>query len=61
MMARAWSELHVGAVLVDESSAWRADQLPYGGVKNSGIGKEGLRAAIDEMTEPRLLILPSAL
>ncbi|MGD0647006.1 MAG: aldehyde dehydrogenase family protein [Acidobacteriaceae bacterium] len=56
-MAKAWAELEVGAVLVDESSAWRADQLPYGGVKNSGVGKEGVRAAIEEMTEPRLLII----
>ena len=57
-IARAWEELEVGAVLVDESTAWRADHLPYGGVKNSGIGKEGVRSAILEMTEPRLLILP---
>ena len=58
-MSKAWSELEVGAVLVDESTAWRADHLPYGGVKNSGIGKEGVRTAIWEMTEPRLLILPT--
>jgi acyl-CoA reductase-like NAD-dependent aldehyde dehydrogenase len=56
-MTQAWNELEVGAVLVDESSAWRADHLPYGGVKNSGIGKEGVRSAIMEMTESRLLIL----
>jgi glyceraldehyde-3-phosphate dehydrogenase (NADP+) len=56
-MVKAWNELEVGAVLVDESSAWRADQLPYGGVKNSGVGKEGLRSAIEEMTEPRMLIV----
>ncbi len=57
-MAQAWNELEVGAVLVDESSAWRADQLPYGGVKNSGVGKEGVRSAIEEMTESRMLIVP---
>jgi acyl-CoA reductase-like NAD-dependent aldehyde dehydrogenase len=56
-MARAWNELEVGAVLVNESSAWRADQLPYGGVKNSGVGKEGVRAAIAEMTESRMLVV----
>jgi glyceraldehyde-3-phosphate dehydrogenase (NADP+) len=56
-MASAWNELEVGAVLVNESSAWRADQLPYGGVKNSGVGKEGVRAAIAEMTEPRMLVV----
>jgi glyceraldehyde-3-phosphate dehydrogenase (NADP+) len=56
---QAWNELEVGAVLVDESTAWRADHLPYGGVKNSGIGREGVESAILEMTEARLLILPA--
>ncbi len=56
-MTQAWNELEVGAVLVDESSAWRADHLPYGGVKNSGVGKEGVRSAIMEMTESRMLIV----
>lgn len=60
-MTQAWNELEVGAVLVDESSAWRADHLPYGGVKNSGVGREGVRSAILEMTEPRLLIVPAQL
>ncbi len=59
-MTQAWNELEVGAVLVNESSAWRADHLPYGGVKDSGVGKEGVRSAILEMTEARLLILPTA-
>ncbi len=58
-MTQAWNELEVGAVLVDESSAWRADHLPYGGVKNSGVGREGVRSAILEMTESRLLIVPA--
>lgn len=53
---QAWRELHVGAVLVNESTAWRADQMPYGGVKDSGVGREGLRSAIEEMTDERLLI-----
>ncbi len=57
-MAQAWNELEVGAVLVNESTAWRAEHLPYGGTKNSGIGREGLRSAIYEMTETRLLIIP---
>jgi acyl-CoA reductase-like NAD-dependent aldehyde dehydrogenase len=43
-------------VIVNESTAWRADQMPYGGVKDSGMGREGLRSAIEEMTEERLLI-----
>lgn len=58
-MSAAWRELEVGAVLVNESSAWRADHLPYGGVKNSGVGREGVRSAIEEMTEERLLIVPA--
>ena len=56
-MTMAWNELEVGAVLVNESTAWRADHLPYGGVKNSGVGREGVRSTIDEMTESRLLIV----
>lgn len=58
-MTQAWNELEVGAVLVDESSAWRADHLPYGGVKNSGVGREGVRSAVLEMTESRMLIVPT--
>ena len=58
-MTQAWNELEVGAVLVDESSSWRADHLPYGGVKNSGVGREGVRSAILEMTDERLLIVPA--
>lgn len=53
---QAWRELEVGAVLVNESTSWRADQMPYGGVKDSGIGREGVRSAIEEMTDERLLI-----
>ena len=53
---QAWRELEVGAVLVNESTSWRADQMPYGGVKDSGVGREGVRYAIEEMTEERLLI-----
>lgn len=53
---QAWRELEVGAVLVNESTAWRADQMPYGGVKDSGIGREGVQSAIEEMTQERLLI-----
>jgi len=58
-ITQAWNELEVGAVLVDESTAWRADHLPYGGVKNSGLGREGVESAILEMTEARLIILPA--
>jgi acyl-CoA reductase-like NAD-dependent aldehyde dehydrogenase len=48
--------LRTGAVIVNGTSTWRTDQLPYGGVKNSGIGREGPRYAIREMTEERLVV-----
>jgi glyceraldehyde-3-phosphate dehydrogenase (NADP+) len=53
----AWRGLHVGGVLVNEIPTFRADPMPYGGVKGSGWGREGLRYAIEDMTEPRLMVL----
>jgi len=53
----AWDELDVGGVLINEVPSWRADQQPYGGNKDSGLGREGIRWAIDSMTEPRLLVV----
>jgi acyl-CoA reductase-like NAD-dependent aldehyde dehydrogenase len=53
----AFRRLEVGAVLVNEIPTFRADHMPYGGVKDSGMGREGVRAAIEEMTEPRLLVM----
>ena len=53
----AHRELRVGGLIHNDVSAWRADQMPYGGVKSSGIGKEGLRYAMEEMTEPRIMVL----
>ena len=43
--------------MINEIPTFRADQMPYGGVKNSGLGREGLRYAIEEMTERKLLVL----
>lgn len=54
---RAHESLEVGAVLVNEVPGFRVDSMPYGGVKESGSGREGLRYAIEEMTEPRLLVV----
>ena len=54
---RAYEELEVGGVLVNEVPTWRIDSMPYGGVKQSGLGREGLKYAIEEMTEPKLLML----
>ena len=55
-MRRAHAELEVGAVIVNDSSSFRLDTMPYGGVKQSGLGREGLRYAMEEMTEGRLLV-----
>jgi glyceraldehyde-3-phosphate dehydrogenase (NADP+) len=49
--------LEVGGVIINDMSAFRADQMPYGGSKDSGFGREGLRFAMEEMTEPRLMVL----
>ena len=54
---RAFDVLEVGAVLVNDVPTWRADRMPYGGVKESGIGREGPAYAMEEFTEPRLLVL----
>jgi glyceraldehyde-3-phosphate dehydrogenase (NADP+) len=48
----AFRHLEVGAVLVNEIPTFRAEHMPYGGVKDSGLGREGLRISIEEMTEP---------
>lgn len=57
---KAWDKLEVGAVIVNDSSSFRDDAMPYGGVKDSGLGREGVYSAMNEMTEPRLLVLPHA-
>ena len=53
----AYRELEVGALIVGDMPSWRLDPMPFGGVKDSGMGREGLRCAIDEMTEPRMLVM----
>ena len=54
---RAFEALEVGSVLVNDVPTWRADRMPYGGVKESGVGREGPAYAMEEFTEPRLLVL----
>ena len=54
---RAFDELEVGGILVNDVPAWRIDNMPYGGVKDSGLGREGPKYTIEEMTEPRLLVI----
>ena len=53
----AYDHTEVGAVLINDVPMARIDELPYGGVKDSGFGREGIRSAMEEMTEPRLLVL----
>lgn len=54
---KAWDVLEVGGVVIGDVPSWRVDNMPYGGVKDSGLGREGLRFAIEDMTEIRNLIL----
>ena len=54
---RAFEELEVGGVIVNDVPTYRIDHMPYGGVKDSGLGREGLRWAIEDMTELRIMVL----
>jgi acyl-CoA reductase-like NAD-dependent aldehyde dehydrogenase len=54
---RAWDTLEVGSVIINDVPSWRVDNMPYGGVKDSGLGREGVRFAIHDMTELRLLVI----
>ena len=54
---RAWDRLEVGGVIVGDVPSFRVDNMPYGGVKASGLGREGVRYAIEDMTEQRLLVV----
>lgn len=53
----AYRRLQVGGVIVGDVPSYRADQMPYGGVKGSGVGREGVRSAMDDYTEPRVMVL----
>ena len=53
---RAFRGLDVGALIVGDVPTFRVDSMPYGGVRDSGLGREGVRYALQEMTEPRLLV-----
>lgn len=55
-MDYAFDNLEVGGVVINDVPTFRVDHMPYGGVKNSGFGREGLKYAIQEMMEPRLLV-----
>jgi acyl-CoA reductase-like NAD-dependent aldehyde dehydrogenase len=54
---QAWDRLEVGGVVIGDVPSWRVDNMPYGGVKDSGLGREGVRFAMEDMTEIRLLVV----
>jgi acyl-CoA reductase-like NAD-dependent aldehyde dehydrogenase len=54
---KAWDELAVGGVMINEVPSFRIDSMPYGGTKDSGMGREGVRWAIESMTDVRLLVI----
>ena len=54
---RAWDELDVGGVVIGDVPSWRVDNMPYGGVKDSGLGREGIQFAMEDMTEIRNLVI----
>ena len=54
---KAWDELDVGGVVIGDVPSWRVDNMPYGGVKESGLGREGIRFAMEDMTEIRNLVI----
>ena len=54
---QAYEELEVGGVIAGDVPSFRIDHMPYGGVKDSGLGREGIRYAIEDMTEPKLLVM----
>ncbi len=57
LLFHAYEELEVGGLVAGDVPSFRIDHMPYGGVKDSGFGREGLRYAIEEMTEPKLLVM----
>lgn len=54
---KAWDTLDVGGVVIGDVPSWRVDHMPYGGVKESGLGREGVKFAIEDMTEIRLMVV----
>jgi acyl-CoA reductase-like NAD-dependent aldehyde dehydrogenase len=56
-MLTAWDRLHVGGVVIGDVPSYRVDNMPYGGVKDSGLGREGVKFAMEDMTEIRNLVI----
>ncbi len=59
-VAQAFAGLHVGGLIVNDVPTFRVDSMPYGGTRDSGLGREGVRFAIEEMTERKLLVVREA-
>ena len=53
----AYENIEAGGIAINDVSTYRMDSMPYGGVKKSGVGKEGVKYAIEEMTEKKILVL----
>lgn len=60
LVERAFERLEIGGLMVNDVSTFRIDHMPYGGVKESGFGREGVRYAMEEMTERKLLMIHRA-
>ena len=56
-MFDAWDRLEVGGVVINDVPSYRVDNMPYGGVKDSGLGREGIRFAMEDMSEIRNLVI----
>lgn len=54
---KAWNEIECGGVVIGDVPSWRVDHMPYGGVKDSGVGREGVKFAMEDLTEIRLMVL----
>jgi acyl-CoA reductase-like NAD-dependent aldehyde dehydrogenase len=59
-VAQAFARMHVGGLIVGDVPTFRVDNMPYGGTRDSGLGREGVRFAIEEMTERKLLVVREA-
>jgi len=57
---KAFASLHVGGLVVGDVPTFRVDSMPYGGMRDSGLGREGVRFAIEEMTDRKLMVLRRA-
>ena len=55
----AFNRLHVGGVILNDFPTYRVDNFPYGGIKDSGFGREGVKFAMEEMTEWKVLVVPN--